>query len=282
MALDRLNAKGTQWIPTEGVLHATSPHALAQVIGYLKYTGGSSDQRILFRGQSALYGRMLPSAYRSSRHIPTIKKERIDGAVNEYVRECGSLGSFINGTPVTSYEPLLQHYGLRTRWLDIVDNIWVALWFACYNTIVDGFSPQYWSIEKRSVSAADQFAYIVLFSFKGAKEQASLPGHIRGANFRIVDLRVSAPSLYFRPHAQHGLLFRRSGPPSPNSMDLSDFTAGTIRVGIADALDWLGSGDLLSVQNLFPSPIYDLGYKLFLEKTPPGNYNVGSVAHVGP
>ncbi|WP_420914265.1 FRG domain-containing protein [Comamonas aquatica] len=26
----------------------------------------------------------------------------------------------------------MQHYGLNTTWIDIVDNIWVALWFACH------------------------------------------------------------------------------------------------------------------------------------------------------
>jgi hypothetical protein len=283
VGLDGLNANGTEWIPGERVLHIFSPHALAQAIGYLKYTGGNTKTQVLFRGQSAFFGSMLPPAYRPYKHIPTITKERIDGEINKYILECKERGSFLNGTPESSYEPILQHYGLRTRWLDIVDNIWVALWFACHETVSYRSTRQYWTIERRSVSKDPKgYAYIILFAFQNAREVSSSPGQTRGSNFRIVDLRVSAPSLYFRPHAQHGLLFRRSGPPSSNEMDLSDLIAGIIRVGITDALNWLGTGDLLSVQTLFPSPIYDIGYRFLLENLPEGNYDVGSIAHVGP
>lgn len=258
------------------------PHGLAQAIGYLKYTGGSSSEQILFRGQAAIYPRMLPSIYRPSTRLPAVRKERADEEVNSFLRECQRVEPFIRGTPRESFEPLLQHYGMRTRWLDVVDNIWVALWFACHDIVVDGVERQYWSIERRSRSRGGAFAYIVLFAFRNPSEHRALPGHVRGPNYRIVDLRVAAPSLYFRPHAQHGLLFRRSGQPATPWEDLSDLVAGVLRMDIADALDWLGTGEFLGVQTLFPSPVYDQGYRLLLRKVPTASDYLSSVAYVGP
>jgi hypothetical protein len=48
-----------------------------------------------------------------------------------------------------SHEPLLQHYGLATTWIDLVDNIWVALWFACHKAHISGKRSQYLHFEKR-------------------------------------------------------------------------------------------------------------------------------------
>ena len=206
MRLENISAVGAEWVPAENVLHIGHPHGLAQAIGYLKYTGGNSSEQILFRGQAAIYPKMLPSIYRPSTRLPAVRKEKADEEVNSFLRECQRVEPFIRGTPRESFEPLLQHYGMRTRWLDVVDNIWVALWFACHDIVVDGVERQYWSIERRSRSRGGAFAYIVLFAFRDLSEHRPLPGHMRGPNYRIVDLRVAAPSLYFRPHAQHGFL----------------------------------------------------------------------------
>ena len=281
MRLDNINARGTEWLSKEQVLHIRSPHALAQVIGKLKFTGGPEQKRVLFRGQSSVYASMLPSIYRPNSHIQSVRRDQADAAIKSYIRECIQADAFLRGTPEFAMEPLLQHYGVRTRWLDVVDNIWIALWFGCYNTITTGVEKQYWSIERRSRSASG-FAYIAIFALDQIPNKTNNPGCSEGVSHRLIDLRVSAPSLFFRPHAQHGLLFRRSGPQIPNWEDLSDLVVGVLRISISDALDWLGVGDLLSTHTLFPSPIYDVGYKILLDKAPLGNNFVSSVAYVGP
>ncbi|GAA0468199.1 hypothetical protein Ade02nite_79030 [Paractinoplanes deccanensis] len=52
------------------------------------------------------------------------------GKLGRNVSRRSLLGS---GVPRYAAEPLLQHYGIRTRWLDLVGNIWSALWFACHH-----------------------------------------------------------------------------------------------------------------------------------------------------
>ena len=61
-------------------------------------------------------------------------------------------------------EPLLQHYGIQTTWLDLVDNIWIALWFSCYKATSTG---RYLSFEKRlkrKEGKSQRYAYIILIS----------------------------------------------------------------------------------------------------------------------
>jgi hypothetical protein len=108
-----------------------------------------------------------------------------------------------------------------------------------------------------------------------------MPGYFKGDDVFVTDLRVAAASLYTRPHAQHGLLFRRAVIDSFDLMDLSEFIVGTVRIGLADALTWLGTGQLLSPHSLFPPPVYDHGYRALLDRSPVGTQTVGTISHVG-
>jgi hypothetical protein len=156
----------------------------------------------------------------------------------------------------------------------------VGLWFGCYEAKIAGKLSQYINYERRSL-IPDQFAYVVLLGLPNLQTVAGSPGFFRGDDVFAIDLRVAAPSLYIRPHAQHGLLFRRIRTDSYDLMDLSQFIVGTIRIGLADALAWLGSGELLSAHTLFPPPAYDHGYRALLDRSPIGNRAVGTISYVG-
>lgn len=41
---------------------------------------------------------------------------------------------------------------------------------------------------------------------------------------------------------------------------------GIVKIKTANILRWIGNSDLLAVENLFPSPIYDDGYATLLNK----------------
>ena len=278
--LSGLKIHGSGWNDEDEVYDVASPHALAQAAGYLKYVlrekGG-----VYFRGQTELYPKMLPGLYRD---ITLGAKSQREAALGRFIRSAVGGRAFLSGTPAHAHEPLLQHYGIRTRWLDLVDNVWVALWFACNAAAVVGDLDRF----VHYVPSEEEFAYVVLLQpgpeRSGVGDDGpSPPGQwLTGQGATVIDLRRAAPSLYLRPHAQHGLLFRRTKyPPTADAMDLSEFIVGVIRVRRELASAWLGDGFLTRTHHLFPPPLYDYGYRALLKSAPAGNDRVGAIQHIG-
>lgn len=130
------------------VLHVWSPHVLVQAAGYLKHTlAAGSPCSVLFRGQGKLYDTLMPRLYRGVTS-QKMKMER-DEALQRYLDTVRSQGTVMKAVADRIWEPLLQHYGIRTKWLDLVDNVWVALWFACHNAVVTGECGEYLHFEQR-------------------------------------------------------------------------------------------------------------------------------------
>lgn len=119
-------------------------------------------------------------------------------------------------------------------------------------------------------------------------------GYIKGKNTEIIDLRSVIPSQFLRPHAQHGLSFRKrmdNGTGLPH--DYIDKVRAMIRMDLADAHSWLGSSETLSAHAFFPSLYYDEGYRILMgidreyhkeasKKAPKDGESIGSIAIVGP
>ena len=140
------------------MLHVYSPHGLIQAIGYLKYKAAKQRKPfgILYRGQSSLYPSLIPSLYRNisathpKKYYDLDFQEKISDAKKEIFKKAeeykktksttmddrvyDDLYQFVDVTEEL-FPPLLQHYGLATPWIDVVDNIWVALWFACHKRL---------------------------------------------------------------------------------------------------------------------------------------------------
>jgi len=83
-----------------------------------------------------------------------------------------------------------------------------------------------------------------------------------------VDLRQALPSVFLRPHAQHGLIVRKkvTTPCTPESYDMASSVVGIIQIRIDRVKEWIGTGALLTQDNLFPAPAYDYGYDLLLQR----------------
>ena len=112
-------------------VHVETPHALIQAAGYIKHTVASKGIfGVYFRGQRRLYDGLTPSLYRGLSTIGAA--ENGHRALRELLARITTDNKVLRNLSNYTIEPLLQHYGFRTRWLDIVDNIWIALWFACY------------------------------------------------------------------------------------------------------------------------------------------------------
>ena len=213
---------GGRWIPAENALEVYTPHALNQAVGYIKYFHGTDG--VYFRGQTKTHATMRASLFRMVRSWTMVHK-RVE-ALNILIKQARVKETFIASTPTYAHEPLLQHYGIRTRWLDLVDNVWVALWFGCYEAKATGNYNQYLHYIRRR----EGYAYIVLINVGTEEPDSTKPGITRSGTAEIIDLRRAAPSLYLRPHAQHGLLFRPLEITKLADVDLSAHVAGLIRV----------------------------------------------------
>lgn len=264
------------------VFHVYDPHALVQTVGYIKYLAGRSSpsELVFLRGQSKNYPTLSPSLFRGlvkqanqMKRVLQLKEE-----LQKFCRESKVLGSLAEDV----VEPLVQHYGFRTTWIDLVDNVWIALWFACHTAISTGPDSKHIHYERRSPArSTTSYAYILLVAVDAVSAKASpSSGYIRGDETEFVDLRIACPSTFLRPHAQHGVLFRLRNNKPRWPTDYSSQIRGVVRVDLQDALAWLGSGSMLGVHALFPPPYYDNGYQLLLKSSHLGTRTLGSIGYV--
>lgn len=260
-----------------------NPHGLIQLIGYAKYQNRDKGP-VFFRGQTENYESMRPTLYRKIDNIGTAHR-KFD-KLHLYIDTIKDK-AFINNTLPISYAPILQHYGINTDWIDIVDNLWDALWFSSHQSYVNGKYGKYVSYEE----STNKYSYIYIMYFgernypisKGEEERirndcvkpgedlAKLKppyGYFETNEYCIIDLRYMAPSLYRRPHAQHALLARRKSISAQNDIKYNDTILATLRINTNLVLKWIGKGIFTESSFMFPSPAYDEGYRLLIEKAP--------------
>ena len=291
---------------TEGnwrVFSVADPNSLTQLVGWLKFTAESG--LVLYRGQQRLHNTMMATGFRDGgpRMHEQLNREmrehvsKLTGAdcscpsgpysfgqahlCRERVQRTTTPSRFVlSSTYRAVVEPLLQHYGLRTRWLDVVDNVWIALWFACHAQESEG---RYAHHLRRSIAreGTDAKAYIVVFD-TGPLVSTEIPGYSVGSHTRVVDLRYCVPSTYLRPHAQHGVLLAPAKIPDGVTPSLDAQVPCAIEVPLIDALDWLGAGVMTSAFALFPPATRDIGYRRLLEPGVPVSKLLGEITVFGP
>lgn len=242
------------------VYEISSFHSLTQLIGFGKYMNREYGN-VYLRGQTSLYaGNLPPSALRSS----SINYALRISQYKNHIQESTAQTKNFKDRDALIIEPMLQHYGIRTYWLDIVDNVWIALWFAVHKTnskIIDG--REYIHIFEND---EDQYGYVFLISSDATKEDESKPGVYNGSQTTLVDLRKAVPSYFLRPHAQHALMLKKNSADPNDFADYSDRIVAIAKISVANALKWIGQTGLLSVQSLFPPPYYDTGYEQLLNE----------------
>ena len=250
------------------LLQVNTLASFIQAMGYLKFKL-KDEFHVVYRGQISLYfvekddtdayyfrPRALrnvqkPSAMRNA--IAKLQKQV------DIVRGANPIFRDERKFPSMVIEALLQQYGYGTTWFDAVDNIWVALWFACHRadyTVEVNTDRGKRSLihmvrrNPRDDSELERFAYIILLIGKNDEDT------------EFVDLRREIPSQFIRPHIQHGLLVRTKSRSNPNMFSL---IKGIIRIKLEDALDWLGDGRILLPETMMPPPNYDSGFRQLLE-----------------
>lgn len=108
-------------------------NGLNQVIGYAKYI--NPDKKILYRGECRLHDSMRPSI---NHNISSQRaRDKANSRINKMITDALSDDIFskyirlskTNNQDRFILESVLQHYGISTHCIDVVDNHWVALWF---------------------------------------------------------------------------------------------------------------------------------------------------------
>lgn len=263
-------------------MHVQTSHAFAQAAGYLKHNLAKTESRgVFFRGQSKVYSTLPPSLFRNIGAKTNDGKRR--AKMEAFLSRIDSEAKALRAVDPKFREGLLQHYGIRTTWLDVVDNIWVALWFACHEAKASGRHGEFLHFEKRRPSIpGNEFAYVLLVKSAIRSPNGEGVGHFSDTESETLDLRIAVPSHFVRPHAQHGLVIRGLSRTRQPLNDYAKLLVGVIRVSLVDALDWLGNAATLSIHSIFPPAFYDYGYRELLDNVNPGDKQLGAIHHVQP
>lgn len=233
-----------------------SVHDLTQFIGYGKYIN-NQNHNVYLRGQTQLYGgALIPSLYRGRTKFESIT-QKYDKRINAMKRDVKSFNQYDR----IILEPLLQHYGIKTPYIDLVDNVWVALWFALHQAktkIINTHEYVYF------YNNENEYSYVFLVA-TDAINPSDKHGVYLGLETKLVDLRKAVPSYFLRPHAQHAYMLRKV---TPYPEDYSDLVIGIARIPTLLGLKWLGDNELLTVSSLFPAAYFDSGYAILLKRYP--------------
>lgn len=253
-------------------------HVLTQFVGYAKYIN-RQNANVYLRGQTGLYdGHLIPSIYRPLSGSGSVNYSERTPKYMEKVHQALSKSKAFDSIDSRAIVPLLQHYGIKTSWLDVVDNLWVALWFGLhkFHSIILQ-NHEYIHISEVN---PNEYAYLFLIAVDAREELAScikdkrvsFPGVYSGETTQLVDLRKAVPSYYLRPHAQHGLMIHKKRINHTHGrllekvdVDYSEFVVGVAKIPAALGFSWIGHTGLLSTQSLFPSAVYDNGYSKLIQ-----------------
>lgn len=231
-------------------------HDLTQFIGFGKYKNNQIGN-VYFRGQTDLYnGTMIPSLYRGKTRLDSITWK-----YNERINKVIKGKRIFNQYSRTVFEPLIQHYGVKTPYIDLVDNVWVALWFALHQAktvAINSHEYVYYYESKK------EYAYIILIA-SDAKTETKQFGVYKGTDTTLIDLRKATPSYFLRPHAQHAYMIRKN---EEFPGDYSDLIVGMAKIPTDIGFKWLGTNEFLSLSSLFPASYFDSGYKILLKFYP--------------
>ena len=227
-------------------IFAKSYRALVRAVGFFKY---NNSHPILLRGQTSCHGAMKASLHRRD---PAVLDRDVDAFLRRYRK---ALAIDTDPAAQLSTEPLLQHYGIETRWLDVVDSIPHALFFATHRLVrsPDGARWSYVpSVEKHG------FIYLMDVGVALNVRRAGKPviGFSRSSQgLYVADLRKLKPGLVLRPHIQHGLGIRATD----KATDLWNRLVARIAIPTDEGRRWI-LGQAFERSELFPPRTWDGAY----------------------
>jgi hypothetical protein len=216
------------------------PEVLAGFAGYLKFQCLKKDPKtkVFCRGQVNDYP-SIPSLFRGKDLSDGHLKRRL-AAYDALVCKAKNLYN-ASRFQQENIHAIFQHYGLKTTWLDLVDNVFVALWFATHKYFGEkNGNKAHYKISRK------QFGHIYFY--------ATTP------KTKYFDLREEHSSLSLRLHVQHGIsITRKETKWTLANRCLDDHLVATVK--FPNGKEWRPSGQIFSTRFLFPSTDLDNTYK---------------------
>jgi hypothetical protein len=251
---DRLNLWGITRLEIqpgqENYIRIEHPAGLVALSGYLKRiaSDGTEKVSVYCRGQCRQHNRLIPSLFRQAKNNDDIENlVKAEQEIENLVKI--RLGNRMKRFRERHISAILQHYGIRTSWIDLVDNLYIAVWFALHDfQNIGQFTCTY-------SNSAEDFGWIYFIQSKTSDNP----------NLRIRDLRSEHLPLSLRPHAQHGISATRWGRDhwNWNNINLSSYIAAVVQIPNDPKL-WNTKGYMFTQQFLFPEENHDHTYKVLL------------------
>jgi hypothetical protein len=122
-----------------------------------------------YRGENQIYQSCKSSLWRYLENINNLEAKCVEQFVadmrifefQKLINQFQHIKSFTEIGVTVLYEQLAQHYGLRTKWLDITNDIDIALFFACckYNKERNCWLP----LNKKGIEKSEENRYGILY-----------------------------------------------------------------------------------------------------------------------
>ena len=147
------------------------------------------------------------------------------------------------GGTAAIWERFFSTSGIRTPWLDVVDNLYTAIWFAVHD---------FETRDTLRVAVRSEHEWGWISFYVGQRQRP------KQSKLVAQDIVGEQSSRHFRPHAQQGLSLAMqkddaSGP--SKAQDFIDYRIAQIR--FPNSKRWKLRGHMFSTRFLFPAPEYD-------------------------
>lgn len=248
--------------------------AYGELVEYLQRLSPPNAGRVrVFRGQVTDHGNLIPSRWRKGGAVAPADMAWVLGAYRILQKIFPQIGDVNSGGELSWHtrvlaEAIVQHYGLRSSYLDVALDLHTALWFALHDARHKAYRIQIILENRRRVPIMVGKAW-----YKPSQKEAAVlyvldcdiwSGQGRPAHGQLIDLSAFAPfpvtSRVWRQKA--GLLFsdQEAGPKG----DLARFVKAAFRIENQAAWRDEVPGLAKSVLDLFPLPITDSVYSALL------------------
>ena len=216
------------------------------------------NHRVYLRGSCRNFPKSFPSLFRDEDSFCGDPEERWSA----YRCVLRRLRAQLTGTrwDRENLGAVLQHYGIKTPWLDVVRSLHAAIWFATHTLDIDDSSR---GVVKRSMK---KHGWISLYVDRRAGQR----------QLTVVDLWDAHSSKHVRPHAQQGLSLAMQCdpkndedqcPPAACTSDFNTYRVARVRFP-ARSERWNLCGHMFSSQFLFPACEHDDSLKQLLDTVP--------------
>jgi hypothetical protein len=202
------------------------------------------NSKVFFRGQVRNYD-LIPSLFRDFKSVAT-DNDRINRRYKAYQKLVEKTPSLYNADRFKNenLSAIFQHYGIKTPWIDLVDNIFVAIWFATNRFVIDD------SGLAKCERSDETHGWIYYFQVTD--------------DIEYYDLREQHSSLSLRLHTQHGIsATRKDANWNINNRNMNSYIVAVVKFPVTN--DWLLCDRLFNTEFMFPNERFDNTYK-YLKK----------------